>query len=216
MATKNPTLKRKNGSDWDTIYPITLGQNVYGSGTQATIDESVALENNLEVYLDGEDIANVYTLEKISDVYPTSYYLKQDDSYADFSDFIDDETTITSNVWVSSAVSNVFAPINEAISRLSDLDRIPYRVEEIAEENGVVNLANLLCNCKEVVNVANSKYKRLPFTPFGINKIRITRPNKLRAESIFGDNDNSNILYVEYKEDIPYFTRDDITSLEIA
>lgn len=36
MATKNPTLKRKNGSDWDTIYPITLGQNVYGSGTEAT------------------------------------------------------------------------------------------------------------------------------------------------------------------------------------
>lgn len=112
----------------------------------------------------------------------------------------------------SVAVSNVFAPINEAISRLSDLDRIPYRVEEIAEENGVVNLANLLCNCKEVVNVANSNYKRLPFTPFGINKIRITRPNKLRAESIFGDNNNSNILYVEYKEDIPYFTRDDITA----
>lgn len=30
------TLKRYNGSTWDTFEPITTGQNVYGSGTQAT------------------------------------------------------------------------------------------------------------------------------------------------------------------------------------
>jgi len=30
------TLKRYNGSTWDTFEPITKGQNVYGSGTQAT------------------------------------------------------------------------------------------------------------------------------------------------------------------------------------
>ncbi len=32
----NSTIKRYNGSSWDTLEPITIGQNVYGSGTQAT------------------------------------------------------------------------------------------------------------------------------------------------------------------------------------
>lgn len=110
----------------------------------------------------------------------------------------------------SVAINNVFAPINEAISRLSDLEKIPYRVEEVAENDGIIDLTTLLCACKEVMNVANKDYQRLPFAPYGVNKIRITRPNTIKAKSVFGDNENSKILYVEYKEDIPYFTREDI------
>ena len=30
------TIKRYGTSGWDTLYPITTGQNVYGSGTKAT------------------------------------------------------------------------------------------------------------------------------------------------------------------------------------
>ena len=30
------TIKRYNSSSWDTLHPITEGQNVYGSGTKAT------------------------------------------------------------------------------------------------------------------------------------------------------------------------------------
>ncbi len=36
MATKTATQKRYNGSLWDTIYPITLGQNIYGNSTNST------------------------------------------------------------------------------------------------------------------------------------------------------------------------------------
>ena len=35
-TTKSSTIKRYNGSDYDTINPITTGQNVYGSGTNAS------------------------------------------------------------------------------------------------------------------------------------------------------------------------------------
>lgn len=38
MATENITIKRRNDANtgWDVANPITVGQNVYGSGTQAT------------------------------------------------------------------------------------------------------------------------------------------------------------------------------------
>lgn len=35
-TTKSSTIKRYNGTDYDTINPITTGQNVYGSGTNAS------------------------------------------------------------------------------------------------------------------------------------------------------------------------------------
>ena len=41
-TTKSSTIKRYNGTDYDTINPITTGQNVYGSGTNA----STPLVNN--------------------------------------------------------------------------------------------------------------------------------------------------------------------------
>ncbi len=123
----------------------------------------------------------------------------------------------------SVAIKNVFAPINEAISRLSDLEKIPYRVEEVAEDNGIIDLTTLLCPCKEVMNVANGNYQRLPFAPYGINKIRITRPSKLNktyTDYVYSPQDDEFVktvftsslgtLYIEYKEDIPYFTREDI------
>ena len=36
MATNPITIKRYNGSSWDTLNPITVGQNVYGNGTNST------------------------------------------------------------------------------------------------------------------------------------------------------------------------------------
>lgn len=35
-TTKSSTIKRYNGTDYDTINPITTGQNVYGSGANST------------------------------------------------------------------------------------------------------------------------------------------------------------------------------------
>lgn len=36
MSTKDATIKRRNSSDWDIINPITVGQNIYGSGANDT------------------------------------------------------------------------------------------------------------------------------------------------------------------------------------
>ena len=36
MSTKDATIKRRNSSDWDIINPITVGQNIYGSGANET------------------------------------------------------------------------------------------------------------------------------------------------------------------------------------
>ena len=37
MSTKDATIKRRNSSnDWDIINPITVGQNIYGSGANYT------------------------------------------------------------------------------------------------------------------------------------------------------------------------------------
>ena len=44
-TTKSSTIKRYNGTDYDTINPITTGQNVYGSGTNA----STPLVNNSDL-----------------------------------------------------------------------------------------------------------------------------------------------------------------------
>jgi len=35
-TTKSSTIKRYNGADYDTINPITIGQNIYGNGTNLT------------------------------------------------------------------------------------------------------------------------------------------------------------------------------------
>ena len=64
------------------------------------------------------------------------------------------------------SINNVFAPINEAISRLSDLEKIPYRVEEVTESDGIIDLTTLLCACKEVMNVAGNNYERLPYPEY--------------------------------------------------
>lgn len=55
------TIKRYNSSSWDTLHPITVGQNVYGSGTKATtalLDSNNKLardflqlyEHNIKIY----------------------------------------------------------------------------------------------------------------------------------------------------------------------
>lgn len=117
----------------------------------------------------------------------------------------------------SIAINNVFAPINEAIARLSDLDRIPCRVEEMTSTNGVIDLSTLTEHpCKEVMNVATIDLDRLPFIPYGINKIKITRPRKSNGHVVYNNvypfgeiaqlESGSHKILVEYKEDIPYFT----------
>lgn len=100
-------------------------------------------------------------------------------------------------------IHNVFTPINEAIARLSDLNRIPFVVEQVNMNNivdGVILFSNLQRKVKQIVSVAQqygSAYRTLEWRAFGLNQIKIfdyINPNKP--------------LFVEYKEDIPQFDED--------
>lgn len=107
-------------------------------------------------------------------------------------------------------INNVFAPLNEAISRLSDLERIPYIVEEVnVDANNTIDLTTIeerLENprkIKEVIAVGqfiNGRPEKLAFK-FNNQKVYIGEP------IVFGKP-----VYLEYKEDIPFFEREDIPS----
>lgn len=110
-------------------------------------------------------------------------------------------------------INNVFSPINEAIARLNDLERIPYKVKQAKLEFGTKNidLSNLMqaeegevatsANVKEMIAVGQmiaGKPIFLEFKHVG-NKILVLDGVDIRFP-----------LYIEYKEDIPNFSREDI------
>ena len=76
-------------------------------------------------------------------------------------------------------INNIFTPINEAISRLSDLERIPYRVESVNVsliENNILLFNKLNHNVKQVISVAQvygSNYRPLEWRVFGGDAIKI-------------------------------------------
>ncbi len=115
----------------------------------------------------------------------------------------------------SVSIHNVFTPLNEAIQRLSDLERIPYKIAGYLasdlDNKCVVDLSKLKdeegnsVNVKEVINIVTSNYERLPFTPFGVNKVRILRYSLFPSISVFGEDISKKNLLVEYKEEIPTF-----------
>lgn len=97
-------------------------------------------------------------------------------------------------------INNVYFPLNEAIARLSDTEKIPYRVEEVSvDDEGIVLLSNLSKQCKEVIDVAYGN-KKIASSRYGINAIIINE--KLPTSLLFNTNRK---VQVEYKEDIPYF-----------
>lgn len=99
-------------------------------------------------------------------------------------------------------IQNAFSPLNEALSRLSDLERIPYRVETLENiVNGIADLSNLSHKVKEVISVAQTSGNRtlkIVNRPFGVDKVMLASPYNRRFP-----------VYIEYKEDLPVFSRDD-------
>ncbi len=95
-------------------------------------------------------------------------------------------------------INNVFSPINEAIARLSDLEKLPYIVEVAVVDEGVITLTDCTKDVKEVVAVAQvddlGDYITRPFRMLGVNKIRVLPPLHPTKP-----------IYIEYKEDIPTF-----------
>lgn len=94
-------------------------------------------------------------------------------------------------------INNVYTPLNEAIARLSDLERIPYRVEACDINNRIIELSKCSKKVKEVISIAQSSYKgfeKLEHKPFGLGRVFVS------DYSTYGD------TYIEYKEDIPTFS----------
>lgn len=93
----------------------------------------------------------------------------------------------------ATSINNVFSAINQAISRLSDLERLPYRVEEITLEDYVFNISDLEHNLKEIVAIAyidsNKNITSLTFEILG---------NQVIVKGVVS---NAKV-HVEYKEDI--------------
>ena len=122
-----------------------------------------------------------------------------DDSSFTYEEFL--KGTFKDSPDYSVNINNVYTPLNEAIARLSDLERIPYRVEECTITDGVIDLNQCEKLVKEVVSVAQPSYggfNKLTHRPFGLGKVYVT------DYSPYSD------TYIEYKEDIPTFDNSNI------
>lgn len=93
----------------------------------------------------------------------------------------------------ATSINNVFSAINQAISRLSDLERLPYRVEEVTLEDYAFNISDLEHNLKEIVAIAYiDSYKNI--TPLAFDIVG----NQVIVKGVVS---NAKV-HVEYKEDI--------------
>ena len=135
------------------------------------------------------------------------YYDDSSFTYEKFLEINTDNSNSENYIDYDTFVNNVFNPLNEAIARLNDLEKIPYKVVNVADylEGNQIDIREL--SVKEVINVAqmtNDTYKKLNFRELSNTHVIITTPFvKSKQYPIF----------IEYKVDIPYFTREDIPQL---
>lgn len=104
-------------------------------------------------------------------------------------------------------INNMYAPLNEAISRLSDLGKLNNIVVDVqVGSDGIVLLSDELKeSLKEVVNVveiSNGSYKILPYSMFDSTTI------------FLNEYSNNKTHKLEYKQDIPYFNSDYFTTTD--
>ena len=100
------------------------------------------------------------------------------------------------------SINNAFSPINEAIHRLSDRNKIKHKIELIgkANKNGIIDLGTLAYDINKIINVfslLNGNYVHVEFREFGKDKLLVT-------------SNSDNELYLEYSQDICHFSKDDI------
>ncbi len=110
-----------------------------------------------------------------------------------------------SDVDYSADIDNCFTEINQAIHRLSDLNKIPFKVEsfETNEGSSIFDFSTTELNIKHIIAIvkldeSNGDYENIPFRTMGANKV-----------NLMGIGKASQTLYVEYVEDIPNFTSED-------
>lgn len=108
----------------------------------------------------------------------------------------------------ANSINNVFAPLNEAIHRLSDMNKISFCIERLPSPsaNKLIDIQALSYDIKTIVNVfilIDGDYQKVNHREFGRNKILL----------IDAPSDNYE-YYIEYIQDIPNFSRDDIYYFE--
>ena len=108
----------------------------------------------------------------------------------------------------ANSINNVFAPLNEAIHRLSDLDKIKHKIKSLNKPNksGVIDLGIMAYDIKKIISVfalENGDYSHMQYREFGRDKIMLIDYTL-----------NAN-YYIEYLQDIKHFSRSDIYVLEV-
>lgn len=110
-------------------------------------------------------------------------------------------------------INNVFSPLNEAIARLSDLERIPYKVEQVKlkKDTRYVETDNLTQETEENDKISINVKEVHAIGQFVQDKPKIIEFKQVGNKVfIVGDINSYLPIYIEYKEDIPHFSRDDI------
>jgi hypothetical protein len=144
-------------------------------------------------------------LDKLAYLAIKSVYKLDDDSFT-LTSLLTKDAKANSDYSVQ--VNNVFIPLNEAIQRLSNLDKIPWKVEDVGVvslDSASIKLSILSKKCDRIVSV----YQLLN------NRYVETISWKLLGDSIllFGDWDPSLDVYVQYRQQIPYFSESDLVAL---
>ena len=101
----------------------------------------------------------------------------------------------------ANSINNAMAPINEAIHRLSDRNKILYQIASLGVPNdSLVNTSTFAKHIKKIKSVFymnGDQYLKIGYREFGKGFIFIQSVTKCP-------------LYVEYIEDIPTFSKDDV------
>jgi len=102
---------------------------------------------------------------------------------------------------LSMQINNAFSPLNEAIARLNDLNRIPYRFEKKTPSiYGEIETGEFSHDVKEIIGVMQNN-EAIAFKQLG---------STLYLEKF----DSSKEAIIEYKEDIKFFTSEDLVELD--
>ena len=102
----------------------------------------------------------------------------------------------------SNSINNVFTPLNTAIHRLSDRNKLKNKIKVLSPANkGLIDISEISDDIKTIVNVFyfqnTGGYVKVNHRELGRDLIMIT------------PSDNLKVYYMEYVQDIERFTRED-------
>lgn len=109
-----------------------------------------------------------------------------------------------SDIDYSNEIDNCYLEINQAIHRLSDLRKIPYKVEKFTTNGGsIFDFTTTDLKIKKIIAIVKLNEKTGDYVNIAFRTMSSTKVNLL------GLGEQPQSLYVEYVEDIPNFSNDD-------